>query len=115
MADGEWAEDLETLQNEARRCREILTSLTADSDQSDQIFSQMKITALIDQTIEEAGQPMIEIEKEFIFIDEEPMVHRKAEIIYGLGNLIENAGEFARQKVVISVTQDIHTHSPNQR
>ncbi|MGC6475904.1 MAG: ActS/PrrB/RegB family redox-sensitive histidine kinase [Parvibaculales bacterium] len=109
MADGEWAEDLKTLQNEALRCREILTSLTADSDQSDQIFAQMKITALIDQTIEEAGQPMIEIEKEFSFIDEEPMVHRQAEIIYGLGNLIENAGDFARQKVVIRVTQDHHT------
>ncbi|MGC6512138.1 MAG: ActS/PrrB/RegB family redox-sensitive histidine kinase [Parvibaculales bacterium] len=106
LAKGEYAEDLRTLQSEARRCREILTSLTADGDKSDQIFSQMNLTALIDSVIEEAGSPDVEIIKTFQFFDDnEPMVYRKAEIIYGIGNLIENASDFAATAVHIDVTQ----------
>ena len=95
-----------TLQNEARRCREILTSLTADGDKSDQIFSQMNLTALIDSVIEEAGSPDVEVRKTFQYSDgREPVVYRKAEIIYGIGNLIENASDFAETAVDIDVTQ----------
>ena len=107
LAKGEYAEDLLTLQNEARRCREILTSLTADGDKSDQIFSQMNLTALIDSVIEEAGSPDVEIRKTFQYIDaREPVVYRKAEIIYGIGNLIENASDFAKTGVDIDVTKN---------
>ncbi|MGC6472738.1 MAG: ActS/PrrB/RegB family redox-sensitive histidine kinase [Parvibaculales bacterium] len=106
LAQGEHAEDLLTLQNEARRCREILTSLTADGDKSDQIFSQMNLTALIDSVIEEAGSPDVEVRKTFQYSDgREPVVYRKAEIIYGIGNLIENASDFAETAVDIDVTQ----------
>ncbi len=112
LAAGEFAEDLSTLQSEARRCREILTSLTADSDKNDQIFSQMKLSTLIDNVIEGAGSPDIEIKKSFRFINDiEPMVYRKAEILYGMGNLIENAAEFAKHTVSIEVVQDNHAIS----
>lgn len=106
LAEGEYADDLTSLQTEAQRCREILTSLTADSDQSDSIFAQMKLSALIEDVINEAGDPNIQITRNMTLCDaEEPLVRRQPEIIYGLGNLVENAAEFATSEVIISVTQ----------
>lgn len=106
LVEGDYADDIATLRHEAQRCREILTSLTADSDQSDSIFAQMKLSTLIDDVIHEAGNVKPSIKRTMtLFEKQEPLVRRQPEIIYGLGNLVENAAEFAHAEVVISVTQ----------
>ena len=103
LVDSELAEDLQSLLTETKRCKEILSSLTTQSDQGDTIFSRMSLSALIQEAIDEAGghdkDIFVKIEPEDI---SEPYVIRQPEIIYGLGNLIENAGEFAINSVAVT-------------
>ncbi|MAA76892.1 MAG: two-component sensor histidine kinase [Rhodobiaceae bacterium] len=103
LVDSELAEDLQSLLTETKRCKEILSSLTTQSDQGDTIFSRMSLSALIQEAIDEAGghdkDIFVKIEPEDI---SEPYIIRQPEIIYGLGNLIENAGEFAINSVAVT-------------
>lgn len=103
LVDSELAEDLQSLLTETKRCKEILSSLTTQSNQGDTIFSRMSLSALIREAIDEAGghnkDISVKIEPEDI---SEPYVIRQPEIIYGLGNLIENAGEFAINSVAVT-------------
>ena len=103
LADGELSEDLKSLLTETKRCKEILSSLTTQSDQGDTIFSRMSLSALIQEAIDEAGghekQILVTIGPTDI---SEPYVIRQPEIIYGLGNLIENAAEFATNAVTVA-------------
>lgn len=103
LVDSELAEDLQSLLTETKRCKEILSSLTTQSNQGDTIFSRMSLSALIQEAIDEAGghnkDISVKIEPEDI---SEPYVIRQPEIIYGLGNLIENAGEFAINSVAVT-------------
>ena len=103
LVDSELAEDLQSLLTETKRCKEILSSLTTQSDQGDTIFSRMSLSALIQEAIDEAGghekQILVTIGPEDI---SEPYVIRQPEIIYGLGNLIENAAEFSTNAVAVT-------------
>ena len=100
LAQGEFAEDLKSLHTEALRCREILSSLTAQSDQGDTVFSQMHLSALLQEVMHEAGGHDVPILLAIELGGEtEPYVRRQPEIIYGLGNLAENAAEFAETEV----------------
>lgn len=103
LIEGEHAEDLASLLTETRRCKEILSSLTTQSDQGDTIFSRMSLSALIQEAVDEAGvhdkRIHVKIGPEKT---QEPLVTRQPEIIYGLGNLVENAVEFADREVVVT-------------
>ena len=107
LAKGAHGEDLDTLRHEAQRCGEILAALTADGHHSDKVFSQMKLSALIDDVIHEAGDPAMPIKRDMnLGGADEPQMRRQPEIIYGLGNLLENAAHFARTHIVLSVAVD---------
>lgn len=109
------AEDLALLKSQAQRCRDILQTLTRKPSESDPLHASLTIG----QLIEEAAAPhrafMITIEIDAgAYVDganhdansdrlmREPVGERRPGMIYGVGNLIENAVEFARSKVVIT-------------
>ncbi len=100
-------EDLAALRHEAQRCGEILAALTADGHHSDKVLSQMKLSALIDDVIHEAGDPNMPIIRDMNLGGAgEPLMRRQPEIIYGLGNLLENAAQFARTQIILRVALD---------
>ena len=108
------AEDLALLKSQALRCREILQTLTRKPSESDPLHASLTVG----QLIEEAAAPhrafMIAIDIDagaYVSGEEqhtnsdhisEPVGQRRPGMIYGVGNLIENAVEFARSKVLIT-------------
>ncbi len=104
--DSPLAEDLQLLQSQAVRCREILQKLTKSPSEQDPLHAQLTVT----QLIEEAAGPYRGL-KARITIDSrpidgtpadavsEPFGQRHPGVIYGVGNLIENAIDFAKTGV----------------
>jgi two-component system sensor histidine kinase RegB len=107
-----WREDATLLRTQAARCREILRELTAGGGdgQIDHIFSQMQLSHILEEVVAPLRSPEVEIEVR-VFpspgaakAGPEPIVPRNPGLIHGLGNLVENAVDFARSKVRIEAT-----------
>lgn len=110
------AEDLALLQTQAIRCREILQKLTRSPGESDPLHSMLTVS----QLIEEAVGPYAK-HKAHVIIDigpseqatgdgrTEPVGQRRPGVIYGLGNLLENAVDFAASKVRITARWSAET------
>jgi two-component system sensor histidine kinase RegB len=94
-------DDVALLAQEVGRCRSILGKLTSLDDESHDFLGEMSLGVLL----EEAAGPhrdfglKITIEKEGL--GPEPVCRRNPPMVYGLGNLIENAIDFARSEVTI--------------
>lgn len=108
--DSPHADDLALLKAQADRCREILTKLTAGADEPDAIISRMPISHLLEEVAEphrvfdidiaiDAG-PGTDVGED-TDTAREPIGTRNPGILYGLGNLIENAADFAESRVEI--------------
>lgn len=103
------AEDLALLQSQAIRCREILQKLTRSPNERDPLHSMLTVS----QLIEEAAAPYTAF-KTRVVIDigpaeqvigdgrREPVGERRPGVIYGVGNLLENAVDFAGSEVRVT-------------
>ena len=103
-------EDLELLQSQAERCRQILSRLTSQPGASDLHFERAPISQLLAEVVEpyRVLGPKISIEaKPAESVDgrqkaaKEPVSPRNPGLLYGLGNLVENAVDFAKEGVEI--------------
>ena len=95
--------DLELLYQQSLRCRQILSHLTDETTQSDVLISRLTLRDMLNEAIQEVDIGAKEIVLDVSgTLDEEPVLPRRPEIIYGVGNLIENATDFAQTKVNIS-------------
>lgn len=102
-------EDAALINSQAERCREILRNLTAHRNHSDPTMDQLPLG----QLLEEAGERHKGNSLKALLFDissppDEPelMLRRMPEALYGLGNLIENALEFAKTKVTVAADWD---------
>jgi two-component system sensor histidine kinase RegB len=98
-------EDIVLLQSQAVRCRDILGRLSLRADERDEVFERMSVSQLIDEVIEPHRQTGACIKVDLRGGSNgsgEPVMRRNPGIIYGLGNLVENAVDFARSQVVIA-------------
>jgi two-component system sensor histidine kinase RegB len=94
------AEDVKLLREQAQRCREILAKIT-ELPAGDP-FDRMPISALIDEAVAPHRNFGIQIGVTLPpNRSAEPIGARNPGIRYGLGNLIENAVDFARRRVEI--------------
>jgi two-component system sensor histidine kinase RegB len=105
----QFADDLALLQTQAIRCREILRKLTRSPTEPDPLHARMSIT----QLIEEAAGPYRGFSAELAMTAspepgtegealDEPVGARRPGVLHGLGNLVENAVDFARERVEIA-------------
>lgn len=105
-------EDVALLRSQAERCREILGRLSGRTQEQDEVFERMPIGQMIEEVIEPYRQTgaRIEVSVHGAEGDEkaggEPVMRRNPGIIYSLGNLVENAVDFARTKVEITAVWD---------
>lgn len=107
--DDPMAEDLALLQSQAIRCREILQKLTRRPSEKDPLHDRYTVM----QLLEEAAAPYVDL-KSRVVIDAppaadmtgpgglEPLGERRPGILYGVGNLIENAIDFAATEVRVA-------------
>ncbi|MRG54299.1 ActS/PrrB/RegB family redox-sensitive histidine kinase [Phyllobacterium sp. SYP-B3895] len=101
--DDRFAEDIELLRSQTERCREILKRLTSLSSTSEEHMSRLKISSLIEEVIEPNRNFGINIVVSKMRGEgNEPVIRRNPGIIYGLGNLVENAVDFARETINVN-------------
>jgi two-component system sensor histidine kinase RegB len=103
------AEDARLLRSEAERCRDILTKLAHPEESVLGTQDRLPLGALLDEIASEYRGSDVEIA---IQLPEpgrpgsEPKAWRIPEFVHGLGNLIANAADFARTRVVIVAIWD---------
>jgi two-component system sensor histidine kinase RegB len=101
-------EDIDLLISQSARCREILSRLANRDAQSDEMFAQVTLSAMIEDIVEPLRGTGVDILVDAEPIEDgksreldEPVFQRNPAITYGLGNLVENAIDFASSKVEI--------------
>jgi two-component system, sensor histidine kinase RegB len=96
------AEDIKLLAEQARRCRDILAKLTELSTAAGP-FDRMKLSGLIEEVVAPHRNFGVAIDVKLPpDRSAEPVGARNPAVLYGLGNLVENAVDFARLRVDVS-------------
>lgn len=100
-------EDLTLLEQEARRCRDILRKLNSLDANRDDAFDRLSLESLVDEVVDSHGcgllDPEVDLQVVKIGIGPQPTCPRNPGILFGLGNLVENALDFARSAVRIEL------------
>ena len=92
-------DDVRLLREQARRCRDILAKLT-ELSAGGEPFDRMRLTALIEEVVAPHRNFGVTIDVSVPGDrSAEPVGARNPAILYGLGNLLENAVDFARDRV----------------
>ncbi len=103
-ASSPFAEDIRLLRTQAQRCREILGKLSEFPTPGGPL-ERMPISALLEDVVVPYRSDEIEID--VVLPSDggpEPVGARNPATLYGLGNLVENAVDFARTRVEIAVS-----------
>ena len=96
------AEDLKTLREQAQRCRDILAKITQLSSIGAP-FDRMPLSTLIEETVAPHRDFGIAIKVRIAVTGvSEPVGIRNPAILYGVGNILENAVDFARTAVEVN-------------
>lgn len=104
---GSLAEDVDLIISQTARCRAILAKLrNLGADEGDP-FAALPLGELL----AEAAKPLEGLGKEIVIVTEpaagsEPVFRRNVALLQGLTNLLENATNFARSRVVINALWD---------
>lgn len=100
--DPKYREDVTLLRSQSERCREILKRLTSLSSEGEEHLARLPLTSLVEEVIAPHRDFGIAIKlRPGERIGPEPVGRRNAGVIYGLGNLVENAVDFARSNVTV--------------
>jgi two-component system, sensor histidine kinase RegB len=103
------AGDLKTLREQAQRCREILAKITQLSS-SGAPFDRMLLSTLIEETVAPHRDFGVAIKIRIAVAGtREPVGTRNPAIIYGVGNILENAVDFARSTVEVNAWWNTET------
>src|SRR5262250_2256404 len=102
--DSPYMDDISLMREQAQRCRAILAKLTELSSNIEP-FDRMPLSALLDEAVAPHRDFGIAINVALKAEDApEPVGGRNPAILYGLGNLVENAVDFARERVDVMAT-----------
>ena len=99
-------DDLALLGQEAGRCRVILSKLTSLNDEKAGPMEQMTLSHLIEDVISPHRHFGVALNVTRRGAGEEPVSLRNPGILYGLGNLVENAVDYAKGEVTIESRWD---------
>ncbi|MBN9580957.1 MAG: ActS/PrrB/RegB family redox-sensitive histidine kinase [Afipia sp.] len=94
--------DLKTLREQAQRCREILAKITQLSSEGAP-FDRMPLSTLIEEAVAPHRDFGITIAVRIALSQtSEPVGMRNPAVLYGVGNILENAVDFARERVEVN-------------
>jgi two-component system, sensor histidine kinase RegB len=95
VKDASFAADLKTLREQTQRCRDILSKITQLSS-TGAPFDRMKLSELIEEVVAPHRDFGIAIKVRIaVAPTAEPVGSRNPAILYGVGNIVENAVDFA--------------------
>ena len=100
------AEEVRSLREQSQRCRDILAKLTQLSS-SGAPFNRLPLTGLIEEAVAPHRDFDIDIKVRIAAGgNNEPIAPRNPGILYGLGNILENAVDFANTMVEVDAWWD---------
>ena len=100
--NGQLTGDLKTLREQAQRCRDILAKITQLSS-TGAPFDRMPLSTLIEETVAPHRDFGVAIRVRIAVAGtREPVGTRNPAILYGVGNILENAVDFAREAVEVN-------------
>ena len=109
MQDPSLAGDLKTVREQAQRCRDILGKI-AQLSSSGAPFDNMKLSTLIEESVAPHRDFGVNIKVRLaVAAAPEPVVARNPAILYGVGNILENAVDFAHQSVEVNAWWNAET------
>nr|WP_082666267.1 ActS/PrrB/RegB family redox-sensitive histidine kinase [Aureimonas sp. AU4] len=98
-------EDVDLLITQTERCREILKRLSTLSSSSEEHMARLPLPSLVEEIASPHRHFGVTIRVENGRREgSEPVMRRNAGILYGLGNIVENAVDFAAGEVVIDLS-----------
>ncbi|MEM9999869.1 MAG: ActS/PrrB/RegB family redox-sensitive histidine kinase [Pseudomonadota bacterium] len=100
--DHDLKEDVRLLRGQADRCREILSRIATLNTSSEAPISQLTLTEMLEEIVAPHRELGVAIDVMANGEGDMPVFVRNPGILYGLGNLAENAVDFAKSKVVIT-------------
>jgi len=102
VTDGPFAGDIKTLREQAQRCRDILAKI-AQLSSSGAPFDHMPLSTLIEEVVAPHRDFGVAIKVRIAVAGtREPVGARNPAVLYGVGNILENAVDFARQTVEVN-------------
>lgn len=109
-SDERFKEDVQLLRSQSERCRDILRRLTTLSTEDEAHMRVLPLSSLMEEVL----APHREFGIRLNLVEEggrdgEPVGNRNPGILYGLGNLLENAVDHAREAVTVTVN-----HTPDK-
>ena len=113
-ADSPLAEDLRLITSQSDRCRDILAQLSLGPEHGGgSTLYRLPLVSLVKSAVRPHRREGIEVDVEIDPVNvpqgagaskgDQPVVPHSLEIVHGLGNLIENAVDFASSRVSLSV------------
>jgi two-component system, sensor histidine kinase RegB len=104
-------EDADLLVSQAERCREILTRLTEEPDTDDAVHARMTLLQLANEAIEPHLETGVRVEALVAGPPgaRPPEIRRMPEVLHAMTSFVENAVDFARSEVLVSVRFDEET------
>jgi two-component system, sensor histidine kinase RegB len=107
-------EDIDLLVSQSVRCREILTRLAVPDQISDHVYQQVTLQAMLEDLVAPLRGSDVIVSIDAAASDDkkqsaEPVFLRNPAITYGLGNVLENAIDFATTKVDVTARWNAST------
>ena len=101
------AAELDILQSESERCRSILAELgrRPDTDDDASPFSRQPFSVVVEGAADRYARATVAIDFDAAAEDDsaEPLVARSPELVHGLGNILQNAVQFAAERVTVEI------------
>lgn len=110
-ADSPFAEDVALIQSQCERCRGILAELARKPEDAEESpFNRLPLEQLVEAAAAAHRMPGIRLEISSIATpgSEPPILRRTPEIMHGLGNILQNAMQFATTAVTVVARTDAH-------
>lgn len=105
--DSPLSEDVDLLLSETARCRDILADLARNPEGDNAPFSRVPIGAVVESSAAPHHNETITTQFDAAPVPEapecsQPLISVAPEIVHGLGNLVQNAIQFARTRVILT-------------
>ncbi len=111
--DKELGEDVLVLRSEAERCRQILQKLTKSPSEQDPMHAHISVHEIIDEAAltHQGSEAYVSVTAEPLQGatpdgSKEPVGQRRPGVIFGIGNILENAVDFADRRVDVRAAWD---------
>jgi two-component system sensor histidine kinase RegB len=107
VPEGPVREDVELIMSQTARCREILGKLRSLRETPGDPFAAVTLSELLAEVVQPlSGTGKVISIRTDKAAGPDPVIKRNASLLYGLGNLIDNAAQFAQRAVLVDASWD---------